>query len=311
MVSSLIDVDTRRWKVDKLKRYFLPFEVDVILNISLSYTLLEDKIIWVGNKRGIFLVKNAYYIAMTVVEEVEVGESSSRDYRTPLWKKIWQLKLLAKIQIFAWRACMEGLPTRLNLRRRGVNIETKCPLCEREIESTSHALLYCTKLWDVWWSWNTCPIQLLAENKDFVDVAMLIMNAGTPQDLEILFATAWSIWYNRNRVVHESQCETPAQVWGYGQRIHGDYKGAMTVCQLRKQPPEVGWAAPPPKVYKINVDGATSEGGLSGVGVVICDCRCSVLVAKSKVLAGSYEAEITETLAIEEGVLLARERGLH
>ena len=34
-------------------------------------------------------------------------------------------------------------------------------------------------------------------------------------------------------------------------------------------------------------------------------------MAKSKVLAGSYEAEITETLAIEEGVLLARERGLH
>ena len=163
-------MDTRRWKVDKLKRYFLPFEVDVILNISLSYTLSEDKIIWVGNKRGIFLVKNAYYVAMTVVEEVEVGESSSRDYRTPLWKKIWQLKLLAKIQIFAWRVCMEGLPTRLNLGRRGVNIETKCPLCEREIESTSHALLYCTKLWDVWWSWNTCPIQLLAENKDFVHV---------------------------------------------------------------------------------------------------------------------------------------------
>ena len=99
---------------------------------------------------------------------------------------------------------MEGLPTRLNLGRRGVNIETKCPLCEREIESTSHALLYYTKLWDVWWSWNTCPIQLLAENRDFVDVAMLIMNAGTPQDLEILFATAWSIWYNRNRVVHET-----------------------------------------------------------------------------------------------------------
>lgn len=85
----------------------------------------------------------------------------------------------------------------------------------------------------------------------------------------------------------------------------------MTVCQLKKQPPEVGWAAPPPKVYKINVDGAKSVGGLSGVGVVIRDCRGTVLVAKSKVLAGSYEAEITEVLAVEEGVLLASERGLH
>ena len=36
----------------------------------------------------------------------------------------------------------------------------------------------------------------------------------------------------------------------------------------------MGWAAPPPNVYKINVDGATaSNGGCSSVGVVIRDCR--------------------------------------
>ena len=52
-------------------------------------------------------------------------------------------------------------------------------------------------------------------------------------------------------------------------------------------------------------------GGLFGVGVVIRDYRGSVLVAKSKVMAGSYEVEITEALAVKEGVLLARERGLH
>ena len=79
---------------------------------------------------------------------------------------------------------MEWLPTRLNLGRRGTNIETKCPLYERELESTSHALLYCNKLWDVWWSWHTCPINILAGNKNFADVAILILNAGTPHDLE-------------------------------------------------------------------------------------------------------------------------------
>lgn len=205
MDSSFIDKDTRQWKVDKIRSYFLPFEVEVILNIPLSYTMLEEKIIWVGNKRGMFLVKSAYYVALLLVEKIEVGESSSGDYRTPLWKKIWQLKLLAMIKIFAWRACMEWLPTRLNLGRRGMNIETKCPLYERELESTIHALLYCNKLWDVWWSWHTCPINILAGNKNFVDVAILILNAGTPHDLETFFATAWSIWYNRNQAFHDSQ----------------------------------------------------------------------------------------------------------
>lgn len=52
-------------------------------------------------------------------------------------------------------------------------------------------------------------------------------------------------------------------------------------------------------------------GGQSDVGVVIRDCRGSVLVARSKVMAGSYEVEIIKALAVEESVLLARERGLH
>ena len=77
--------------MDMVRRFFLPFEVDTILNIPLSYNLPEDSIIWMGNKRGIFSVKNAYYVALPVVGKAEEGESSSGDSRTRLWKKVWQL----------------------------------------------------------------------------------------------------------------------------------------------------------------------------------------------------------------------------
>ena len=85
---------------------------------------------------------------------------------------------------------MEGLPTRLNLQKRGINIEVKCPLCEKVVESTSHALLYYDRIWDVWWNWHDFPISLLAENKTFVDVALQILNTGTLHDLETFCATA-------------------------------------------------------------------------------------------------------------------------
>ena len=91
---------------------------------------------------------------------------------------------------------MDGLSTRLNLNKRGINTKAKCPLCEKALESTGHALLYCDRLWNVWWNWQAYPINLLAENKNFVDVAMQILNASTHHDLETFFATAWSIWYN-------------------------------------------------------------------------------------------------------------------
>ena len=152
MVSLLIDEETRHWKVDMVRRFFLPFEADTILNIPLSYNLPEDSIIWIGNKRSVFSVKSAYYVALLVVEKSEVGECSSGDSRTHLWKKVWQLQLLAKIRIFAWKACLDGLPTRLNLTKRGVKVEAECPLCEKAMENTSHALIYCDKICEVWWN---------------------------------------------------------------------------------------------------------------------------------------------------------------
>ena len=89
MVSALIDEDSRRWKVDTLKSLFLPFEVEKILNVPLSYSLPEDKIIWIGNKRGEFSVKSAYYVALTVINSSNCGESSHGDPRIPLWKRSW------------------------------------------------------------------------------------------------------------------------------------------------------------------------------------------------------------------------------
>ena len=79
MVSSLIDPNTRWWKAEVLHATFLPFEVDTILRILLSYNFPEDKLIWIGNRKGEFLVESAYHVAHSIVDAFEEGESSSRD----------------------------------------------------------------------------------------------------------------------------------------------------------------------------------------------------------------------------------------
>ena len=54
MVSSLIDVDTKRWRAGLIRATFLPVEAETILSIPLSYSLPDDSIVWVGNKQGFF-----------------------------------------------------------------------------------------------------------------------------------------------------------------------------------------------------------------------------------------------------------------
>ena len=100
----------------------MPFEARTILNIPLSHSLPEDQIIWVGNKKGEFSVKSVYYIATKGLDTKEEGESSSSDARSPLWKKLWHLNIPPKVRIFAWKMCMNALPTYVNLQKRGVNI---------------------------------------------------------------------------------------------------------------------------------------------------------------------------------------------
>ena len=152
MVSALIDEETKRWKVDRVKSLFLPFEAEMILNIPLNYNLLEDKIIWVGNKKREFTVKSAYYIALAMLNSPGDGECSPDDLRTPLRKKMWHLKIPPKIIIFTWKACENALPTMLNLRKRGVATDGICPICGNEAESICHALFRCNFAKEVW-SW--------------------------------------------------------------------------------------------------------------------------------------------------------------
>ena len=96
MVLSLINEDTKRWKANRVRALFYPFEAETILKIPLSYSLPNDSIIWLGNKKGVFTVKSAYYMALPLVEEPGLGECSGGDYRAPLWRKMWHLKLPAK-----------------------------------------------------------------------------------------------------------------------------------------------------------------------------------------------------------------------
>ena len=68
MVSSLIDENTKWWKVNTIQALFLPFEANSLLKIPLSYNMSDNKLICVENKRGSFTVKNAYYIAAKIVD---------------------------------------------------------------------------------------------------------------------------------------------------------------------------------------------------------------------------------------------------
>nr|GFC09667.1 RNA-directed DNA polymerase, eukaryota, reverse transcriptase zinc-binding domain protein [Tanacetum cinerariifolium] len=49
-----------------------------------------------------------------------------------------------KVNILAWKVRLNGLPSRVNISRRGIDINSiLCHICERDVESVSHVFFSC------------------------------------------------------------------------------------------------------------------------------------------------------------------------
>lgn len=60
------------------------------------------------------------------------------------------LKLPLKIENFVWKLMLDSLPTFLNLSSREINVHSTCPLCNSEVESSTHLFLYCEFARAIW-----------------------------------------------------------------------------------------------------------------------------------------------------------------
>ncbi|GKC97323.1 RNA-directed DNA polymerase, eukaryota, reverse transcriptase zinc-binding domain protein, partial [Tanacetum coccineum] len=64
---------------------------------------------------------------------------------------LWNKLLPSKVNIFTWRVLNKRLPTRLNLDRRGIDLDTvRCPLCNNDIETKDHIFVKCPLAIDTW-----------------------------------------------------------------------------------------------------------------------------------------------------------------
>ncbi|GLT44293.1 hypothetical protein SLA2020_181990 [Shorea laevis] len=60
-------------------------------------------------------------------------------------KLIWCRLVPSKVSFFGWRLCLDRLPTKWNLQKRGVMLQGEdwmCGLCKEEVEDVNH--LFCT-----------------------------------------------------------------------------------------------------------------------------------------------------------------------
>ena len=153
-----------------------------------------------------------------------------------LWHLIWEVQVPVKIANFVWRLCHDSLPTFLTLKNRDVRVDSSCPLCAEDEESSSHLLLFYTFAREVW---HGTP--LVVHTSDLRNVSVqqwlgqiLLRHKNLDQDnmkyLQGIFTTLWSIWTHRNLVVHERKLPNPLEVILTIQSLVYRYAEAFDCC---------------------------------------------------------------------------------
>ena len=187
---------------------FFPHEVDVLKGILISSHLPLDKMIWNATSNGKYSVKSAYSIATRLTNRVDQGASLDQSHTCWFWKKIWDLPLPHKVCHFAWWACRDILPTKVNLMCRNVVHDQVCEGCGLEAETTGHLFWMCPRAREVW----SCLKIVVPASQDrglsFHDLLWSVL-AEERQDVEMVakvVCIAWGMWHNRNKVRHGRQC---------------------------------------------------------------------------------------------------------
>ena len=124
----------------------------------------------------------------------------------------------------------------------------------------------------------------------------------------------WAMLHNRNVIRHGGKRRSGAKLVCWASLYMEEYKAAneTLVGKARVTDGARSWTPPPEHVFKINVDGVVFVDQKEvGVGVIIRDEKGRLEAALSKKLPVPLGAMEAEAVAYEQGLLFARDIGIH
>jgi ribonuclease HI len=321
MVSDLIDHGTTQWDEDVLRAIFLEEDVEEILKIPLRQGM-EDSVAWSLDKKGVFSVKSAYRLGVDLRERRHQNDTSTSSVVvgvSQIWDKIWSLKLPGKVRVFLWRLTHNSLPLRMNIKRKKVELDTRCPMCCRLDEDGGHLFFKCKRVKQVWRSMLMEDVRLqLAAAPD----ARLMMEGVwelTREKQNLAAILLWDWWTVRNKVNAGEMEKSTGEVCSMIQKHYLEFTKGMntehTVAAMHDivaHPATAHWVIPAENKVKVNFDASFRDETRDGAWGFIARSDTGEFIGaaagKLRHLRDALQAEAEACSAAIEG---ANALGLH
>uniref|UniRef100_A0A803QCM2 RNase H type-1 domain-containing protein n=1 Tax=Cannabis sativa TaxID=3483 RepID=A0A803QCM2_CANSA len=300
----------REWNFNKLSADFSSVDVGRILSLPLSHHVASDYLIWHGIG-GEYEVKSGYLFSCSSSDDTIKSVSNPN---TAWWKSFWQLKLPPKVKIFAWKAIHNALPIAAELFKKKSLTSASCSLCLNAWESVGHALFSCKHARHVWKIVGFSFKNKAAVSMKIEDFLFQISECYTKSELETIFCTMWSIWSDRNNVIHGKLPQQPTVIYAKAQNFLNNYKSTQLLYLHAGLSPAAtpstckAWTPPPPTCLKLNVDAAFDEGrNKIGFGAIIRDSNGKVRASMSHPINGCCQPQEMEAKGLFYSLKWARQ----
>ncbi|KAL2892194.1 LINE-1 reverse transcriptase-like protein [Bienertia sinuspersici] len=306
MVSDLLEHG--QWKEELLDHICTEEECKAIIKIPLSMGS-PDFWSWSHTKDGRFSVRSAYFVELN---KGDTHNASSRTMNKEEWSKVWLAAVPPKVQHFGWRVLHNSIPVRVNLTKRGVQIEDRCPQCGEAEETILHMLFECQEVRQIW---RLSPLRLeyVEEGHPSLNEWFVSLTKRYTEKLwwSIFWSLSWGIWLKRNAWCFEQKRIRVEDTINRAVGLVGDFEKANEKIERVSTTTTLAskWSAPAQGSYKVNSDVAFLENMMMGFGMVVRDHVGDVLMSSCLKLKGVDRIDVAEAMALRHAVKIAIEAG--
>jgi hypothetical protein len=314
-VSELIDPVTGAWDSQLVEQTFNEADAAAILSIPIVEDV-EDYCAWHPDNRGKFTVKSAYKLHVGLlhrqyVDPAECANEEMRGWRQQVWKKMWKVECPPKVHHFLWRFGHNSHPLRMNIARKGVDLDTRCVVCNRLFEDGGHLFFRCKGAKAGWRALDLEEVRVrLSVCSSPLEVLELIFALSSEARMKSI-AFLWCWWRERNKANHQDR------------RLSTNEIQFTVVCHCEEWKEQIAkkkadpvnkvqqWIPPGPEVIKINLDGAFMRNPIrGGWGAVGRNQAGEPVFAACGSIPSVSEALQAELMALINTIPIAEQFGL-
>ena len=210
-----------------------------------------------------------------------------------------------------WRIAHDSLPHRVNLARRGIELDPICLVCNRLNEDGAHLFLKCKKIKRIWTDLQLDNVRdkLLKcqDAQDFVNQIIRLQREHKHKTISLI----WWIWQARNKMVAGENKNLHGSISFLAMKMADEFEQFFTKEKRIKKQSAQSWFPPDDRILKINIDGSyVADNCNGGWGFIIRNSDGQFKGAGAGQISHAFDALQAEATACLASLQYAQRWGM-